>query len=131
MSNIQPTDAELSILQVLWQLESASVREVNERLNQDRSTAKEIGYTTTLKLMQIMADKGLVTRDTRSRTHIYAANYREREIKRNLLDQFVQTAFRGSAADLVLHALGSESTSAEELAEIKRLIAELEKKQDQ
>ena len=120
MANIQPTDAELAILQVLWQRGPASVREVNDRLNRDRGDDNSIGYTTTLKLMQIMADKGLVDR---------RATFRENEIQRNLLDRFVQTAFRGSAADLVLHALGSESTSAEELAEIKQLIEELEKKQ--
>jgi predicted transcriptional regulator len=130
MASTQPTDAELAILQVLWQRGTASVREVNDDLNEHRDRDNQIGYTTTLKLMQIMADKGLVERDTSSRTHIYRAAFRENEIQRNLLDRFVQTAFRGSAADLVLRALGSESTSPEELAEIKKLIAELEQKQN-
>lgn len=130
MAKIQPTDSELAILQVLWQLGPSSVRVVNDWLNRDRKEGNTIGYTTTLKLMQIMADKGLVDRDTSSRTHIYEAKFRENEIQRNLLDRFVETAFRGSAADLVLRALGSESTSAEELAEIKQLIAELEQKQN-
>lgn len=119
MASTQPTNAELAILQVLWQRGPASVREVNDDLNANRARDHQIGYTTTLKLLQIMAEKGLVDRDTSSRTHIYRAAFRENEIQRSLLDRFVKTAFRGSAADLVLRALGSESTSPEELAEIR------------
>lgn len=120
---MQPTDSELVILQVLWAAGPSTVRAVNEQLN--ASSDKEIGYTTTLKLMQLMAEKGLVTRDTSSRTHVYEATQREK-VQKNLLRRFVDTAFGGSAAGLVLRALGDGQTSPEELAEIKRLIEELE-----
>lgn len=120
---MQPTDSELVILQVLWAAGPSTVRAVNEQLN--ASSDKEIGYTTTLKLMQLMAEKGLVTRDTSSRTHVYEATQREK-VQKNLLRRFVDTAFGGSAAGLVLRALGDGKTSLEELAEIKRLIEDLE-----
>ena len=120
---MQPTDSELVILQVLWSAGPTTVRAVNEQLN--TTSQKEIGYTTTLKLMQLMAEKELVTRDTSSRTHIYAAAPKDR-VQKKLLRRFVDNAFGGSAAGLVLRALGDGQTSAEELAEIKRLIEELE-----
>lgn len=119
----RPTDSELAILQVLWEQGPCTVRQVNEVLNQER----EVGYTTTLKLMQIMAEKGLVSRNTDRRTHIYAAALSEREAQRNLLDKFVDTAFRGSAVKLVMQALGNHKTSKEELDAIKALIEAKEK----
>lgn len=122
---MQPTDSELVILQVLWASGPHTVREVNERLN--RSSDKPIGYTTTLKLMQLMAGKGLVTRDTSSRTHIYAAALPEEKAKGSLLQRFVDNTFGGSASALVLRALGQGKASPEELAKIKELIADLEK----
>ncbi len=102
---------------------------VNEQLN--TTSDKQIGYTTTLKLMQLMAEKGLVSRDTSSRTHVYAAARARESVQKSLLQRFVDSAFGGSAAGLVLRALGDGQTSPAELAEIKRLIEELEKgKQD-
>ncbi|MBX2876199.1 MAG: BlaI/MecI/CopY family transcriptional regulator [Saprospiraceae bacterium] len=119
----RPTDSELAILQVLWENGPSTVRFVNEQLNLQR----EVGYTTTLKLMQIMAEKGLVSRNTETRTHIYKATLTEREAQRNLLDKFVDTAFRGSAVKLVMQALGNHKTSKEELEAIKALIEAKEK----
>ncbi|MCB0662721.1 MAG: BlaI/MecI/CopY family transcriptional regulator [Saprospiraceae bacterium] len=121
---IRPTDSELEILQVLWENGPQSVRFVNELLNEER----EVGYTTTLKIMQIMFEKGLVDRDDSSRTHIYRAKVKEEEIQKDLLDKFVDTAFRGSAAQLVMSALGNGKASREELDEIKMLIEKLENK---
>lgn len=119
----RPTDSELAILHVLWENGPSTVRLVNEKLN----LVRDVGYTTTLKLMQIMAEKGLVSRNTDSRTHIYAAALSEREAQRNLLDKFVDTAFRGSAVKLVMQALGNHQTSKEELEAIKALIEAKEK----
>lgn len=119
----RPTESELAILQVLWENGPSTVRFVNDQLNKERV----IGYTTTLKLMQIMAEKGLVDRNTESRTHIYAPAISEPETQRSLLDKFVDTAFRGSAIKLVMQALGQHKASKEELAAIKALIEEQEK----
>lgn len=122
---IKPTESELGILQVLWQIGAATVRVVNESLN--KSSVKEIGYTTTLKLMQLMLEKGLLKRDTSKRTHVYVAMVQETDVQRNLLNQFVDRAFRGSAAQLVMEALGQNRASDDELAEIKELIERIEK----
>jgi len=124
----KPTDAELEILQILWEYGPSSVRLVNEKLNETRNVAKkEIGYTTTLKLMQIMLEKGLVGRNTDTRTHIYLAAAKELETQQRLLNQFVDAAFRGSAMKLVLQALDKHEASQEELDEIKALIEKIEK----
>jgi predicted transcriptional regulator len=112
----QPTDAELEILRVLWEHGPTTVRQVHDAL------AHTTGYTTTLKLMQIMADKGLVTRDESARTHVYAARVSQEQTQRQLLDDLVHRAFGGSAAELVLRALSSHKTSDEELREIRKLI---------
>ena len=119
---IKPTESELEILQVLWALGQATVRQVNDELNKKR----EIGYTTTLKLMQIMFEKKLVTRTDEGRYHLYQSAVSEDETQQQLLDIFVDTAFKGSAMKLVMQALGNHQTSAEELDEIKKLIAQLE-----
>lgn len=124
---MQPTDSELVILQVLWADGPHTVREVNECLNE--TSPKAIGYTTTLKIMQLMAEKGLVSRDTSSRTHIYAAVLPEEKAKGNLLRRFVDSTFGGSASELVLRALGQGKASPSELAQIKQLIEDLESKQ--
>ena len=116
----RPTEAELEILRVIWERGPSTVRQVHEALADQRET----GYTTTLKLMQIMADKGLVTRDESSRTHVYAARVSQENTQRQLVSDLVDRAFGGSAAELVLHALSSHRTSAEELGEIRRLIDE-------
>jgi BlaI family transcriptional regulator, penicillinase repressor len=116
---IKPTDSELEILQVLWQLGKATVREVNEALAQKR----EIGYTTTLKLLQIMFEKNLVARTEEGRYHIYNALVSESDTRQSLLNRFVDTTFRGSAMQMVMQALGSHTPSQEELAEIEKLLA--------
>lgn len=122
---IRPTESELEILQVLWEHGPSTVRFVNDQLNEDR----EVGYTTTLKLMQIMAEKGLAERDTSQRTHIYSPVVTEAETQQNLLTQFVDRTFRGSAMKLVLQALGNHNASEAELDEIKALIEQIESKQ--
>lgn len=122
-STLKPTDSELEILQVLWDSGPSSVRYVNENLN----TTKEVGYTTTLKLMQIMNEKGLTVRDTTSRTHVYTAAIKEIAAKNNLLVKFIDSTFQGSAAKLVMQALGNNETTQEELAAIKIMIKNLEK----
>lgn len=118
-----PTESELEILQVLWASGPSSVRQVNERLNEKR----EVGYTTTLKIMQIMTDKGLVTRDTKTRTHIYYSAVKEGETQRSLLNNFIQKTYRGSSMRLVMQALGQQNATPDEIAELKKLIDELDK----
>lgn len=118
-----PTESELAILQVLWTRGASTVRDVHEAMSRNRTT----GYTTTLKLMQIMAEKGLVTRDESSRTHIYEAvnpDFTRQQLVRNLLDR----AFGGSAKALVMQALSNNAASAEELADIRKLLDSLEGK---
>jgi BlaI family transcriptional regulator, penicillinase repressor len=116
----RPTDAELEILRVLWELGPATVRQVHEA----QSGTRDTGYTTTLKMMQIMAEKGLVTRDESARTHVYAARVSQESTQRQLLNDLVDRAFGGSAKELVLRALSSHTTSDEELKEIRKLIDE-------
>ena len=127
--NIKPTEAELEILQILWEKGEATVRNVNESLNKKRdSNLKEIGYTTTLKLMQLMHEKGLANRNEESRTHIYSAKVNEGVMQKALLEKFVDKTFRGSAMKMVMQALGNHETSKEELDEIKALISKIENK---
>ncbi len=121
----QPTDAELEILQILWEAGPSTVRFINEKLNEQQE--KEIGYTTTLKLMQIMTEKKLLSRNTESRTHVYLAEAVQGDTQKALLKKFVDAAFQGSATSLVMQALGNHQTSQEELDEIKALIEKIEK----
>jgi predicted transcriptional regulator len=116
----RPTEAELEILRALWERGPSTVRQVHEAI----AAARETGYTTTLKLMQIMADKGLVTRDESSRTHIYTPRVSQESTQKQLVTDLVTRAFGGSAAELVLRALSSHTASDEELAEIRKLIDE-------
>lgn len=118
----RPTDAELGILRVLWRLGPSTVREVTVALNAER----DIGYTTALKLMQIMAEKGLVTRDERQRSHVYTARFGQGATQDLLVDDLARRAFDGSPARLALHALSERPASKEELDEIRRLLDELE-----
>jgi BlaI family transcriptional regulator, penicillinase repressor len=118
----RPTDSELSILRVLWRLGPSTVRRVQEELNQNQTT----GYTTVLKLLQIMNEKGLVNRDERERTHIYEAAVPEEETKQQLVTDLLKRAFGGSARQLVLHALSAKKASRKELAQIRRLLDEME-----
>jgi len=118
----RPTDAELSILRVLWTLGPSTVRDVHEQLNRRAPT----GYTTVLKLLQIMTEKGLVVRDETERAHIYQARHSEQKTQRQLLGDLADRAFGGSAAKLVLQALSGRKTSAEELSAIRDLLDRLE-----
>ena len=123
----RPTDAELAILRVLWDRGPSSVRQVHEALAAGRDT----GYTTTLKLMQIMAEKGLVTRDESARTHVYAPRHGRDETQRQLVTDLLERAFGGSAATLVMQALKAQPASASETAEIQRMIREYRKERGQ
>jgi predicted transcriptional regulator len=116
----RPTEAELQILRVLWGRGPSTVRQVHERL----AAGRETGYTTTLKLMQIMADKGLVSRDESDRSHVYTARATEDQTQRQLVSDLVERAFGGSAASLVLQALSAHPASPAELDEIGRLVRE-------
>jgi predicted transcriptional regulator len=124
MSKFKPTDAEIEILQLLWEKGPSSVRDINDSLNAKR----DVGYTTTLKLMQIMNEKGIVKRDTAARSHIYKAVAKENDTKNNLISDFVKVAFNGSAMSMVMQALGNTSSSQGELDELKSLISKLENK---
>ena len=117
-----PTDAELEILGVLWANGPSTVRAVHEVLN----TRKPVGYTTALKLLQIMHEKGLVVRNESTRTHVYAAAVAREQTQSALLKDLVARAFGGSASALVLGALATQPASADEVAEIRRLLDELE-----
>lgn len=119
-----PTDAELAILRVLWARGPSTVREVQERLDEPS------GYTTVLKLLQIMHEKGLVTRDESQRAHVYTAAVSEERAQRQLLDDLMSRAFGGSAQKLVMRALSSEGVSAGELEEIRNLLDRLEEDRD-
>jgi predicted transcriptional regulator len=112
----KPTDAELGILNVLWMRGPSTVRQVAEALG------REAGYTTVLKLLQIMTEKQLVVRDETARTHIYQAAFTEDQTQRQLVSDLLDRAFGGSAAKLVLQALASSKASPEELAEIRKLL---------
>jgi len=118
----RPTDAELAILQVLWQNGPSTVRDVHEELGRAAGT----GYTTVLKTMQIMFEKGLLERDTSQRAHVYSPARPAEEVRRSLVADLTERAFEGSAARLVMQALSSERASSEELAEIRHLLAGLE-----
>ncbi|MCX6213659.1 BlaI/MecI/CopY family transcriptional regulator [Spirosoma sp.] len=118
---MKPTDSELEILHVLWSNGPSTVRQVHEKLSQSR----DIGYTTALKLMQIMHEKGFLSRDEEARSHTYTALVSEEDTQRNLVDRFVETAFRGSASKLVMQILGQHKASREELNEIKKLLNDI------
>jgi len=118
----KPTDAELAILRVLWRLGPSTVRQVWEELNPDQGT----GYTTVLKLMQIMAEKGLVTRDESARSHVYEARLSEDQTQRQVIGQLLERLFAGSAPKLVMQALAAKKATPAELAEIRRLLDEME-----
>ena len=120
----RPTDAELAILRVLWERGASTVRQVHEALADTRET----GYTTTLKLMQIMADKGLVKRNETARTHVYTANAGQEQTQRQLVQDLVDRAFGGSAAQLVLRALSGDGATDAELKEIRKLIDDYREK---
>lgn len=125
MENLpNPTEAELEILQTLWQTGPCSVKQVHGILQEKR----EVGYTTILKQLQIMLEKGLVQRDESARIHLYQATISERNTKEKLVQKFVINTFQGSSHQLVMQVLGNSVASASELAEIKKLISKLEDK---
>ena len=119
-----PTAAELNILRVLWSLKEATVRQVVDVLNE----TGEVGYTTALKLMQIMTDKGLVTRDESQRSHLYRAAIPEEEMQHQLLNDLLTRAFGGSTQKLVMRALSEHVSSPKELAEIRKQLDALEQR---
>lgn len=120
--NIKATDSELEILNVLWKQGNCTVREVHEEL----AKTKDAGYTTTLKLMQIMYDKGLVDRDATAKTHIYKAIVTQGQAQQNALDKIISTVFEGSTADLVIQALGNHRASNAEIDAIKKYLQQFD-----
>jgi predicted transcriptional regulator len=121
---IKPTEGELEILSVLWNSGSATVRTVHEEI----CKSKDAGYTTTLKLMQIMFEKGLVTRDSSSKTHIYKPAVTREKTQKQFVNKMINSLFAGSSADLVMQALGGNQASTDELEKIQSLINELKLK---
>jgi len=119
---MKPTDSELEILQQLWEHGPLSVRELNDKLNQQR----KVGYTTSLKMMQIMTEKGFLTRDTAQRSHIYSHALQPEDVQSNILDHVLKTVFMGDRSRLLLQALGNSKVTSQELAELKDLIEKME-----
>ena len=118
---LKPTESELEILKILWNKEKATVREVHEELSKN----KDSGYTTTLKLLQIMFEKGLVIRDDSNKTHIYEAAVTRQKTQKQFLDKMINTLFAGSSTQLVLQALGNQKASKDELEEIQKYLDNL------
>ena len=121
---LKPTEGELEILSVLWERGTATVREVHDEL----CKTKEAGYTTTLKLMQIMFEKNLVSRDTSNKTHIYKPVVTREKTQKQFVNKMINSLFAGSSAELVMHALGGHQASNDELEKIQTLIDELKAK---
>lgn len=122
---ITPTAGELEILNVLWVKQPLTVKEIHEQL----SATKEVGYTTTLKIMQNMYNKGLLHREPNGKSHLYSAAFQQSETQGKLLDRFLESTFSGSASSLVMQLLGNKKTSQKELDEIKRIIQQMESQQ--
>lgn len=118
---IKPTEGELEILQVLWQKGSATVREVHETILQ----TKDAGYTTTLKLMQIMHEKGLVVRDSSAKTHIFRATITKENTQKQFIGKMINSLFGGSSTQLVMNALGNQPPSKQEIEEIQKMLDNL------
>ena len=119
----EPTRSELEILQVLWEHGPSTVRFVNDKLSEQR----EINYTTTLKLMQIMAEKGLLKRDESQMKHVYHVTEEEQKTKAQLLEKFIESVYQGSAGKLVMQLIGNKKASKEEIAKIKEMLKQLDK----
>ncbi len=129
-----PTEAELEILQLLWEFGPSTVRFINEKQNLEKhlpAGKAGVGYTTTLKIMQIMTEKGMLDVNKESRKHVYTPTVDEDETKSKLLDGFLKKTFSGSAMKLVMQALGNHTPSPKELDEIKNLINDIENQKDQ
>lgn len=123
--NIKPTESELEILNILWEKGPSTVRQVHETIEQN----KESGYTTTLKLMQIMHDKGLLKRDASSKTHTYEALVTRSQTQGQMIQRMVDTMFKGSAAQLVMQALGNYKADEDELSQIREYLDRIEQEQ--
>jgi len=123
--HVKPTEAELAILNVLWEHGPCTVRQVQNQIQEERCT----GYTTTLKLMQIMFEKGLLRRDESTRSHVYTAAVTRQKTQKALVTKLIDQLFDGSAQQLIMQALSSRKASTKELAEIRELIDSLEKKE--
>ena len=121
----KPTESEMEILQVLWEQGPSTVREVHEIL----SRTKDAGYTTSLKLMQIMNEKGLLNRNDDAKSHIYTAAVKKESIQKQVVSKMINGLFKGSSAKLVMHALGNHRASKEEILEIKKYLDEIENKE--
>jgi predicted transcriptional regulator len=121
---VRPTDRELTILRILWDQGPSTVRGVNEVMNKDRDT----GYTTTLKLMQIMAEKGLLIRDESQRQHVYKPAITQEKTQKQLVGDLLERAFSGSAEKLVMRALSAKKVSAKELERIRQILDKLKGK---
>lgn len=121
----EPTKSELEILQVLWKHGPSTVRFVNDQLNEQK---REVQYTSTLKLMQIMVEKGLLHRDESQMKHVYSAALEEGKAKSALLERFVNTLYEGSASSLMMHLIGHKKTSRKELEQIKELLDKMNPK---
>jgi predicted transcriptional regulator len=119
----KPTDAEIEILHVLWQLEPATVRQIHEHLTQ----TKQAQYTTTLKQLQVMTEKGLVVRDESERSHVYRAAVARNQVQRQMTTHLIDRVFGGSARGMLMEALGSKKVSKKDLAELRQLIDDFEK----
>ncbi len=124
MESYTPTKAEFEVLQILWQHGPSTVRFVHDKLNEHKD---EVVYTSTLKLMQIMKEKGILDRDESNMRHLYTAILQENAVRKTMLSRFVDSMYKGSPSSLVLALLGDDNTSAEELQKIKSLIRNIEK----
>ena len=120
---IKPTESEMEILKIVWEEGDSTVREVHELLSEKKSA----GYTTTLKLMQIMHEKGLLNRNDETRSHVYSAAVKKESIQKQVVNKMINGMFKGSTAKLIMHALGNHHASKEEIEEIKEYLNEMEK----
>ena len=121
---LKPTESELDILKILWEKKQCSVREVHTIL----ANVKDVGYTTTLKLMQIMFDKGIVSRDSSQKVHVYTPILKQQDTQQHFIGKMVNTLFNGNASELVLHTLGNSKHSEKELSAIQELLNTLKNK---
>lgn len=122
----EPTKSELEILQILWRLGPSTVRFINEELNEQK---RAVNYSSTLKLMQIMAEKGLLQTDKTNMKHVYSATVEEKKTKGFLLDKFVETMYNGSNSSLMMQLLGNKKTSQKEIDEIRKMLDTLDESQ--
>jgi BlaI family transcriptional regulator, penicillinase repressor len=121
-NNTRPTEKELEILQAVWEKDAVSVKDVHEALGGEKAN----GYTTILKLMQIMHEKGLLSREKNGKLHLYKAVQSQENTRQLMLDKMIDTVFQGSAAQLVMSALGNKKSSKEELDEIRKYLDNLD-----